>query len=65
MAEFLVARGYAVFTSEWYPVLEYGRQHRWRSVQPYPVELQDSGAWGNLIAVTPSLVEPLAAELRK
>jgi FkbM family methyltransferase len=53
MAEFLVARGYVVFVSEWYPVLEYGRQHRWRSMKEFPTPLLDSSGWGNLIAVMP------------
>jgi len=50
LARFLVERGYSVLVSEWYPVVEYGRRHRWRSLQPYPVELADRAAWGNLIA---------------
>jgi FkbM family methyltransferase len=55
LAEFLVDRGFAVEVSEWYPVVEYGRPHRWRSVRPFPVELADAAAWGNLIATAPEL----------
>ena len=49
LARFLVAGGYLVLVSEWYPVVEYGQQHRWRSLRPYPVELADPDGWGNLI----------------
>ena len=55
MAEFLVAQGYHVLVSEWYPVVEYGLQHRWRDIRPYPTNLLDPKAWGNLIAVDGSL----------
>jgi FkbM family methyltransferase len=51
LAEFLVGLGYVVLTSEWHPVVEYGRQHRWRSIRRYPAALADPSAWGNLIAV--------------
>lgn len=64
LAQFLVARGYVVFTSEWYPVVEYGHRHRWRSIRPYPVDLGDRDAWGNLLAVAPDLAERLSAEVR-
>ena len=51
LAEFLVGLGYIVFVSEWYPVVEYGQHHRWRSLRRYPVALEDPDAWGNLVAV--------------
>ena len=54
LASFLVDRGYGVVVSEWYPVVEYGQTHRWRSFAQYPCPLADSEAWGNLIAVRDS-----------
>ena len=51
MAGYLVDKGYAVQVSEWYPVLQYGGNHRWRRFEHYPCELADPRAWGNLIAV--------------
>ena len=63
IAEFLVARGYAVFVSEWYPVVEYGRRLRWRSIREYPTPLTDPRGWGNLIAVIPSDVGDLKQRL--
>ena len=53
MAEFLAGQGYVVYVSEWYPVVEYGRVHRWRSLRQFPTALADVNAWGNLLAVDP------------
>jgi FkbM family methyltransferase len=51
LASYLLNRGYAVFVSEWRPVVEYGRRHRWRALRRYPSELDDKDSWGNIIAV--------------
>jgi len=51
MAEFLLEKGYTLLISEWYPITEYGSKHRWRRFSPYPCELIDKDAWGNIIAV--------------
>ena len=50
MARYLVERGYKVLVSEWHPVIRYGIQHDWRRLVPYPCELDDPNATGNLIA---------------
>lgn len=63
IAAYLVARGYIVFVSEWYPVIEYGRRHQWRSVREYPTHLADPRGWGNLIGVRPSDVENFHRQL--
>jgi FkbM family methyltransferase len=51
MAQYLREKGYEVLVSEWYPIVEYGRNHRWRRFMEYPCQLVDNTAWGNLIAV--------------
>ncbi|MCP4037002.1 MAG: FkbM family methyltransferase [bacterium] len=51
LADYLVERDYHVLVSEWYPITAYGKSHRWRRFVPYPCELLDPSAWGNLIAV--------------
>lgn len=51
MADFLLEIGYKLLISEWYPIIEYGSQHRWRCFSPYPCKLIDNDAWGNIIAV--------------
>ena len=49
MAAFLRDKGYAVFVSEWHPVVRYGIRHHWRRLLPYPCQVAEA-AWGNLIA---------------
>ena len=51
MAQYLVDQGYYVAVSEWYPVIQYGGMHKFRQISEYPVNLCDSMATGNLIAV--------------
>jgi FkbM family methyltransferase len=51
LAKYLQDKGYDLMISEWYPMVEYGRQHKWRQFSSYPCELQDQKAWGNIIAV--------------
>jgi FkbM family methyltransferase len=51
LADFLVAKGYQILVSEWYPITRYGGRHRWRRYAPYPCALVSPHAWGNLIAV--------------
>ncbi len=51
LAEHLVERGYRLLVSEWHPITAYGARHSWRRLAPYPCELEDPRAWGNLIAV--------------
>jgi FkbM family methyltransferase len=55
IAEFLQQQGYVVVVSEWEPIVEYGYRHTWRRFARYPVTL-GGDAWGNLIAVDPSLL---------
>ncbi|MDP6979931.1 MAG: FkbM family methyltransferase [Myxococcota bacterium] len=51
LADYLVEHDYHVLVSEWYPITQYGGEHRWRRYVPYPCELVNVSAWGNLIAV--------------
>ena len=63
LADDLVAHGYDVLVSEWFPVERYGGEHQWRRLVRYPTELADTGGWGNLIA-TNSVEECLSAAKR-
>ncbi len=49
--DLLLERGYAVYLSEWHPIVRYGGDHQWRSLRRYPCDLVDPAAWGNFIAV--------------
>lgn len=50
LAGFLVERGYAVYVSEWHPIVRYGIRHDWRRLVRYPCSLADGDGWGNLLA---------------
>ncbi len=50
MADFLQQKGYSLLVSEWYPIVRYGAQHRWRRFATYPYQLAEASSWGNLIA---------------
>jgi len=51
IADYLVDKGYAVYISEWHPIIRYGIPHDWRRVIAYQerTEIFDD-AWGNLLA---------------
>ena len=57
MASYLVEQGYAVYVSEWYPIVRYGIRHDWRQLTRYPCELSDKASWGNLLAFYNSVDE--------
>jgi len=61
LGDFLLAQGYVVYLSEWYPVTKYGVAHRWRTINPYPCELHDEAAWGNFLAFSPDLEDSVRA----
>ena len=50
IADFLAARGYAVYVSEWHKVLRYGAAHDWRRVSAFSEADPQAEAWGNLLA---------------
>ena len=50
VADFLVGKGYAVYLSEWHPIVRYGIRHDWCRVIRYPEALRTSDAWGNILA---------------
>lgn len=50
LADFLVGHGYRLIVSEWHPITRYGDTHDWRRFAPYPCQLEDPKAWGNIFA---------------
>ncbi|WP_300390896.1 FkbM family methyltransferase [Henriciella sp.] len=50
IANYLRARGYHVYVSEWHPIIRYGIPHDWSRVYKYPGPSMDSSAWGNFLA---------------
>jgi len=50
ICDYLAARGYTVYVSEWHPIIRYGIRHDWFGLKQFPCELEDQKAWGNLLA---------------
>lgn len=50
IANYLADRGYAVYVSEWHPIVQYGIPHDWRRVFKYRGQEMPDDAWGNLLA---------------
>jgi FkbM family methyltransferase len=50
LALYLESFNYTIYMSEWHPIVKYGITHQWRILKRYPCELEDTKAWGNLIA---------------
>ena len=65
IARFLVEKGYAVYVSEWHPIVRYGARHNWRRLARYPCELIDTNGWGNLIAFLDQIDEGTLIEAIK
>lgn len=52
-ADLLLQNGYKLVVSEWYPIEEYGKTHRWRRFTTDPGQVKGERVWGNIIAVKP------------
>ena len=51
IAQYLKDRGYAVYISEWHPIVRYGIPHDWRRVISFSSGADiPSNSWGNLLA---------------
>ena len=50
IAHFLQGKGYAVYVSEWHPIVRYGIAHDWRRVFRFGDGEVAPDAWGNLLA---------------
>ncbi len=50
-AALLEAQGYAVYVSEWHPIIQYGGgTHRWKAFKRWRPGVAPSSSWGNLVA---------------
>jgi FkbM family methyltransferase len=51
IAQFLSDKGYAVYVSEWHPIIQYGKPHDWRRLMRFHITIElDPDAWGNMLA---------------
>lgn len=60
-AALLTQNGYKLLVSEWYPLEDYGRGHKWRRFVTDPVLANGEKSWGNIIAVKPADWQALLA----
>jgi FkbM family methyltransferase len=51
MADLLLAQGYHIMVSEWYPIVSYDGPFRWKQFHPYPGPVPPGDSNGNLMAV--------------
>jgi FkbM family methyltransferase len=50
ICEYLVAKDYTIYVSEWHPIIRYGTRHDWLGIKRYPCQLDHPESWGNLLA---------------
>ena len=50
VAQFLADKGYAVYISEWHPIIKYGVPHDWKCVKKFPNCDVSENSWGNILA---------------
>ena len=62
LADLLLSKGYAVYVSEWHPIIEYGAAHKWNRLFKYPNGSVAENAWGNILAVQPNNVGAVVEE---
>jgi len=48
--DFMIGLGYNVIVSEWYPIIEYGKGHKWKRFVSSLNYIPTENAWGNIIA---------------
>lgn len=50
MCEYLKSKGYQLIISEWHPIVQYGKRHKWKGFLKSTKQITDPNAWGNIIA---------------
>lgn len=51
MLNFLKQYDYKFIISEWHPIVQYGKRHKWKKFAKEAHEVTNEFAWGNVIAV--------------
>ena len=56
MVAYIEKYNYKIIISEWYPIQEYGKKHKWKQFL-FPPDLPDEKSWGNVFAVQPEYLD--------
>ena len=64
-ADFLQQQNYKLISSEWFPIVEYGRRHKWKRFVTDYKKITDKDAWGNIIAIKENKFEKLVNLAKK
>lgn len=65
MVIFLEKHEYKVLISEWFPIVEYGKRHKWKRFTLNAEEVINKSAWGNIIAAKKENIDKLMSILPK
>ena len=65
MADLLVKYDYDIWVAEWYPIIRYGNEQKWRCINQYPCNLVDKNGWGNMIAMRKDCSQKFAEVLKE
>ena len=65
MIQYLEEKEYSVLISEWHPILEYGRTHKWNRFTWDHELITNDRAWGNIIACKADDIESLKSAIAK
>lgn len=63
--DYFHSNGYKTILSEWYPIVEYGKRHKWKQYTSDLTAIDQKASWGNVIAVRPEYFEALNKTLNK
>lgn len=64
IVDYLLNLRYIVYVSEWKPIQEYGKSHKWHRVFKYRGQKIDSKSWGNLIAIRDDLDSRFSSKIK-
>ena len=59
MMAFLEGHNYEVVISEWFPIVEYGKRHKWKGFTRNVEGIKNESSWGNIIAVKKENIKKL------
>lgn len=65
LVSFLNKLDYKAIISEWFPIVQYGKRHKWKRFTLNAEEVVNKSAWGNIIAAKKENIDKLMSTLPK